>query len=784
MLDSRVRPDTSLTATPDQTVIPAEGPRTARIVRDRLRSRRADLMSLAAVAVIVAVGAQLPLLRTHLFYYYDDSAAVLMPGWYVIGENLRHGALPLLDVDTWMGGNWAGEGQFGVFNPLMMANAVLISLLPDIALAAVVVKTEFLVILGTGIFLLAREYGARRGAAAAVAVAMPFAGYTLYYDAASWTTGLIGFSLLPHLWWTARRFARGRLHPALPLVAGFLTLTAGSPYAALGLVVVFFGVSVERLANRDPRAVLRLGVVGLAVALGGAVAFLPLLGIQAVGWRGGPTRIFNSHFLAPNLGQLINFSAPSYVPWVTTFHPPTTPMTYLSWFVVPLLPWFAWSALARIRAWAGVLAAGTLNLLFILGPDHIWLFRWPARLIEYVYLPVCIVVALLLSAGLRTDHALRRGLTSAALIVAQAYLGWSDRPDYHHGGRDIKAAVVVAALLALVLAANAYRVRLLAPALITGTLVILSIQLHWYPRNGDVTAWQFPHDIATMRAGYADRRDGNTIELSDPYNVTPELQRPDGAWREILVGNVNQVAGLRSLNSYTGMGNLRYSQALCMEYHGGVCPEAYDRLFATDADTGRPLVDLLRVRSIVVENKIMAGHEITVAPPGWAITHRTEFATTLRRVAPLPYQPDGRVSWAAPSVTVTGDRVSGDRHEQVTYTGGGKLIVAALAWPGWHATVDGKSVPVRQGPAGLIEVDLPPSSGESTLQLWFWPAKLRLGIELMAAGLLLGAGYCVVHSAWSWRRRRSAADQTAADGPAESAVAERAAYTAATTVVP
>jgi hypothetical protein len=733
------------TATP----APAETP-ARRSVAGRVRRRRGDLAILAVVMAIVAVAAQLPVIRTHIFYYWDDSAAVFMPSWRLIGEQLLQGVPPFLNVDVWMGGNFAGEAQLGVFNPVMMANAVMTALLPDLALAAVIVKTEFLVFLAAGIYLLAREYGARPAAAAVVAVALPFSGYTLFWDAASWAASLIAFSFLPHVWWTMRRFARGRLHPVVPLAAGALTMTVGSPYGALGVIVVLFVVAVERLVQGDRRSILRLAIVGLAAGLTGAVTFLPLLGMQAVSWR-AQGAVYNGTQLVPGLGQLLNLSAPSYVPPIATFRPQTTPMAYLSWFVVPLLPWFAWSTLARIRARVGILVFGGVYLLLALGPSNLWLFRWPARLIEYVYLAVSLLVALLLTAGLRTDRSLRRGLVSAGLIAVETYLTWANRPDT--GRRAVEAAAVVAIGVALVLLANRYRSRLVAPTLIAGTIGVLAMQLHWFPANLDVTPWRFPHNVAKLRADFADRTDGNTLTVADPYLLPPGSAQPNGAWREILFGNLNQVAGMPSLNSYTGMGNQKFGDALCMVYHGGVCPEAYERIFAVDPRTGRPLADLLRLRSVVVVNGYLQGNSsVNAPPPGWEISRRTDLTTTLRRGDSLPY-PDGRVSWAEPSVTVTADHASGSLAERVRYTGGGTLMVAALAWPGWHATVDGKAVPVQQGPAGLIQVDLPQSNAESTVRLWFWPSGLRQGAELLTLGVLIGVGYCVVYSVQRRRRR-------------------------------
>ena len=81
--------------------------------------------------------------------------------------------------------------------------------------------------------------------AAVAAVTVPFAGVTLYFDAASWSSGLTAFAFVPWFWWTLRRSARGELTPIVPFVAGYLAMTAGNPYGALGACLAVVGLAVE-----------------------------------------------------------------------------------------------------------------------------------------------------------------------------------------------------------------------------------------------------------------------------------------------------------------------------------------------------------------------------------------------------------------------------------------------------------------------------------------------------------------------------------------------------------
>ena len=97
----------------------------------RWRSRVAPPLG---VALLVAVMALIPALRDQRFYLTDDSAAQFLPSWYHLGGLLRAGEFPLLDPTLWAGGNIAAEALFGLWNPVLLAAMVAVSLMPNLVL--------------------------------------------------------------------------------------------------------------------------------------------------------------------------------------------------------------------------------------------------------------------------------------------------------------------------------------------------------------------------------------------------------------------------------------------------------------------------------------------------------------------------------------------------------------------------------------------------------------------------------------------------------------------------
>ncbi len=109
----------------------------------------------------------------------------------------------------------------------------------DLMTMMFLIKLVFLVVLALGTYFLCVEYGAQRWAAAALAVALPFGGFTLFWDAGSWASGLIAFAYTPWVWFVLRKVLRGTANPFWGFVlepsrSRRATRTASSPWSWSG----------------------------------------------------------------------------------------------------------------------------------------------------------------------------------------------------------------------------------------------------------------------------------------------------------------------------------------------------------------------------------------------------------------------------------------------------------------------------------------------------------------------------------------------------------------------
>lgn len=705
-----------------------------------------------ALAALVAVLAAVPLLSNRWFYYWDDSAAAFAPAWHTIGERILSGSWPTLLPEMWAGGNVTAEALYGTYNPVLLAESVLVALVPNLAIGMTLVKMQFLALLAVGVYVLARQYGANRSMAFVAGLAMPFAGYTLYLDASTWASGLIAFAWIPHVWWSARASAMGRVNPVVPIVFGVLALTSGNPYGAVAVGVVFVAVIAEGVAVRRYPGIRSLVVSGVAIVSMSAIVYLPLVFTTGVSVR-TQTGVSNDGTLRPGLGDLLNLSALSNQPYGPLFGSSvaTVPLTFLVWFLVPLAPWIRWGSLRSLgRSTVSLAVFGGVYLVLLLGPSNLWLFRWPARLIEYGQLPVVVVAAVALSAGLARERwRLRLGIT-AALILLQFYLSWAEVPD--DAGIHLAALGFTVALTGVTLLVAFRRPRAVAVVLAAGIAVVLAAQTNlWFTGNDNVAPWRFPRQVAFLEEHFDGRYPGTTFVIAHPENISTD--DPTGQWGDILFGSLYQPAGVRAVNNYAGISFEKFVGALCINYYGGVeCPDAVDLLVGESPGTGVSWLDAMRVDTVVVQNSGPYGgaHALDALPADDWDVHVEHGVTVGTRTTSQPW-PDGRLSATTPGLEITRDVATTDTHECVTYTGSGTVTFALLAWPGWTASVDGHPVEITESPGGLLQVELPDSGDElSTLTIRFTPPGSTAGWVLAGIGLVVA----LAQGAWAAVGRR------------------------------
>lgn len=714
-----------------------------------LLSRCPEWLVVLCLGVGSAAVFTIPFWLHPLFYYVGDNPQSFVPLWRHLGQLLRSGQWPSLEPGGWYGGNIAADSEFSLWNPIGIINDLVVSGYNNMAAAAAFVQIENLALMTMAVYLLCREYGANKVPSVLFGFAMPVCGFAVFYGAAGWPAELTAVTWVLAFWAAAHRMTRGKLTPFVPFVLGVLAITTGNPYAALGMIMVIIALGVEVIVKKNRRALWYL--LGMGVCAGATVilVFYPLVEALPVSTRQSLSGIVNNAFLVPHLSDFVASSAPSYLPPIVNWGNAAIeklPSTYFVWFLIPLLPWLRWRVFgSKLKSLVSLCVFTGIFLVLTVGPSNLWLFRWPIRLIDYFYAGLAVLAAIAFSGGIAKDKLKLRGWLSAGLIAMGAYLAFAVTPEYR--SLHLEATLIVAALLAAAIFAHYRRGwRAFGAVLLVGTIAVFSFQTARLPVPESTTIAQ-PHDVAAIKAGTA-LYQGTVLQLIDVNNASSS----DMANGEILFGNEALLAGDDTLTRYTGIGFDRFTSALCMDYRGDVCPQIWDKLWQPVAGTNVNLIDALRVRTLVIERNLFPAQADAAPPAGWRVAAKDNVRTLWLRTDPLPYP--GRVSGMSDGTQVHSADLQNDQQVQhISYTapeGGGQLMLAQLAWPGYQATVDGQAIKVGENSIGLVTLNVP--AGTHTVTLSFHDSGVRIGQYLLAlaalAALLLSLFY------WRGNRRR------------------------------
>jgi hypothetical protein len=301
--------------------------------------------------------------------------------------------------------------------------------------------------------------------------------------------------------------------------------------------------------------------------------------------------------------------------------------------------------------------------------------------------------------------------------------------------------------------------------LTVGTVLVLGMQVLWFPGNYNVINYRFPNSVSLLQQRFA-KYQGTVVQVASMGSGSAADLVPNRAYQDMLYGSMYSVAGVDSTTDYSGIGLTKFDNALCMVYQGNTCAQAWTALWQQPDGYPVPLADLLRARTVVVQNALVDTRN-GPAPQGWHRATQDEasgLATVWSRDA-APQWPGGRLSYASDGIDVTDDHMTGTVDEQLTYRSTGdaaQLVFARLAWPGYAATVNGQRVPTEIGPAGLLEVHLPAGVGAATLVLSWSPPGSNVSTVAFGTGAVLALGLILVPL---FTRRRRRADEPVATGP-------------------
>jgi hypothetical protein len=740
------------------------------------------------------------------FFFFDDMQTGAIGQALEIGRALAHGEWPLLSNSSWVATAFAGEMQYGIFSPFVLAYDLLVYHL-DLSLAAstTMLALLHLAITAAGAYLLARDHELPPALAVVVAFSASMNGWLLMWAAKTWFTLLTSFAWLPWYWLGMRRLARAPFSPRAFLgtvIALYLLITVGWPGTDLMALVIATGFLLSALMARDARRFARLFAANLVATL--LTAPMLLVAIEYLGTTARTQmNLFNWGWRVP-WSALFAMVLPTFrSDWYRWSGPGPHTAIELAGALVPLIGLVAalvvlrGSFVRRHRFEVSLLAA---SVLFCISPS-LWMFQWSFRWLPFFHLVLAITGALGLRDLATASDAVERWsvqvVTSSKRIALGPrspslwlviLLGISSTASFIFD-QNFGLSMMLAFLTAFLAAAWIYAdlrgsdgFRRAFPAIASVYSIVFALSLvpthDEFPefQIGEVARYAAPYKRELTYIGiypWVDMR--NDRRMNDPELRGDPIYRP---------GNLAMASGLDFVNGYSplvprGLFNLLGVRAIWGHTDER---EAYRILFV-ETKPGAVL-EHMSVEGLTFSRRL-ARQIGPQALAGWHVTAAWGPDLVFERSGPkLPDvyfagatrmfdSPETLGEWArsreAPAMPVllvgrnapTGcaaakvESHQRSRHRSVAAVDASRcasesLLVFARPWVvGFRASLNGRVVPVEAADLLMPAVRVPPGF-KGRVEVWYWPRSLTAGFVIAGITIVLTAVCMIV---WAIRTR-------------------------------
>lgn len=683
------------------------------------------------------------------FYFADDTERGSLGQWWQLGDYLSQGRLPVLDPSAWQAGNYFAEGQWGLLSPVTWIIGLAVRGAENPIVQVTIIKIAFLVVFAIGMYLLAREFGAARPWAALVGVMAPAAGFTVYMDAPSWSTGLFNAAVFPLVWWTLRRAVEGGRSPIPYLIASLTLITFGYVYGVIVLVLLLVESLVRHSVRRDGKRALRVVAASAWGALWTIIVYLPGIMTAPVTKRGDEP-IGNFLFLNADLTDLASAGSP----WVTaTIHAwwgdtTSAPLVYVAW-ALPLLALALPMPRALVRRCIPLFVIGGAMLIAVLAPSHLGPLRWPVRMMPYLVIAVLVLFAVAMTRAFPARITRLRAGVAVGLVLSLAYVSYVNEMV---AWRSIlvTAALHVAAVLAVVWFARfprTWTARRRTAVVVAGalavTLGVTAVQLDQFPRT-PLPSVGMPDDAKELTSVLAEPH-GDGIVVGNGEQGTGD----PASWHERLMANLWYLSPSSISSLYTVLPYSEYADDLCSDLRGVTCARALNVLWSIDDETDTSVADLLSLSTIVAMKATYP--EQPHIPDGWHLAEEGTHTWLLQRDEALPDA--GGVSWTGEGISVT---VTHRTDTAVTFTvddvgADPRVVFSRLHYPGYSVSGASFADPLR---GYLLTVDVSDVEPGQEVTVRFLPPPFPVLVASFVLALIVAGAWLAVRS--RVRRRVSA----------------------------
>jgi hypothetical protein len=639
------------------------------------------------------------------FFIQDDSGVSGYPLLKFVGQELLAGNDPFFIPEIWTSGNIWAEAQFGLFNPISYLFFALAAIVDSILINAVIWKFFYTLMLAWGAYRLFRAHQIEQNLAMLLALTLPISGYILYFDMAAWGIELLGFAWLFHFWASLENHLNGKATGLQLLIPAWLLVSSGYPYALFPLVYLIPWF-IYREFKKIKRVSLSSFFLYASLGLLAIATYLPSLLSSSVNSRGDGGFI-NSGSWSISIGRnLFGLASPTLFPDLQTNGPPNftnAPVFYLSIIFVALLP-FLYVAQSRFKSTEFVVIAMPLVMTSVAMslPSNFWMFRWPFR-----FLPVFAVCILLLVGWLITNGSIKYAPKRFKIGLGAIFFVFFSSVVINPSSSQYHLVASMTLLLTLIFVAfftfkNNERVVYLS--IFVGSAFTLMTQLWYSPTSLPLRDYNSPGVVSEVFVDNHKDDLGNILQVADFNRMSKSSIDDRDIWNEVLLGSWPALSGIPILNSYSASGFEAFDKVLCLTANGSTCPAGFTRLSSTFSGYDANLGELLGINTVVIQVSNQDKPFEPAQNKQWKLENCREYTCTYKRIIPI----DSGIVSSAPKGLSLQAQIIDSRNSVFTLSGNADhLLIRRLNWPGYSAKIGNTEIGIKNGPAGLVELDLP-----------------------------------------------------------------------------
>jgi len=676
------------------------------------------------------------------FFFHDDMQHQFLPVFYEIGRHLRSGRWPTELSSTWFGGDLLVEYQYAIFNPLSLAQYLVLPSLDSLVAAATFVAVSWYFLLCAGAFAFVRSQAPLSHALLAVAI-LATNPLISYWFASSWMPGLASLAWFPWLLFgmaasSLRRTTRG----VIVAISCAGIATAGWPHALVAAALIIAAHALWHM--NSPKSFLQYSMT-IALPAAGAVllaapAWMPIL--LSVDSMSRPALITNNpYFFVAVLGAIANAGFPTHLDFMVGFNGfdlTSTPF----YFIAPAL--FAIALMLRATDLRKLLhddyfgpSLFLIGAFYVLslGPATLGPIRWPFRFMLYGVLLVSLVLPVAIHQGVKITR--ERLLLGIGICLLSAFLAWQKSPQLWRDHFHSLLLVLVTFLVA------AWFVHVKRPAMmimsVIGFTIVCSAYIHLlFPSNTAVADWYPPDRVSKF-----DRPPGvsqsDLVLFISGKAVSGQVGGP-----EMYSGNIHLLAGVSAVNGYSPLRSRHLGETFCFAQFGNTCDLVSTALVEPIAGFNMTAVELSGITKVVVQNSRKRVVDAITASPRFDECGTTSSATVFC-VAP-PQQRLLPITWTSSSVSAQPVDTTDQRLLVTTSNNAnepGAIALAAPWRPGYvaqylHVSGSTFSEALRPHSTGAVVLSVPAAFvGQIALKRGLPQSFVVLTVSAIGAVILL-----------------------------------------------